>query len=260
MNRYVLPLLAGVGAFLANGSASSRDLRPGVIGEDHRVRVDDQGAPWDAVGQVNVAGYRRVVRCTGTLVAPDLVLTAAHCVMNPWSKRPYPLDAIHFLAAVRGAESRGHSIAKCLHFLKGFEFIAPEKMLPVRAVHEMPLRALTKDVVAIVLDEKLAVDPVPLAEGLVATPTLPLVHAAYPADRRFVLTAHFNCHLVGSDRESPFWFNDCDTYQASSGGPLFAKVNGEFKLTAIMLGQASQGNVALPITEWMDLTRNVMCP
>jgi protease YdgD len=260
MNRFVLLLLSGVGASLVNGSASTQDSPSGLIGEDHWVRVDDQGAPWDAVGQVNVAGYRKVIRCTGTMVAPDLVLTAAHCVMNPWSKKPFPLDAIHFLAAVRGAESKGHSIAKCLHFPNGFEFIAPEKMFPARAVHEMPLRAFTKDVVAIVLDEKLAVDPVPLAEGIVASPTLSLVHAAYPTGRRFVLMAQYNCHLVGSDRESLFWFNDCDTHQATSGGPLFAKLDGEFKLTAIMLGRASHANVAFPIAQWTSLTRNTVCP
>ena len=65
------------------------------------------------------------------------------------------------------------------------------------------------------------------------------MHAAYPADRRFVLTAHFNCRLVGSDRERPLWFNDCDTHPASSGGPLFTKMDGVFKLTAIMLGEGS---------------------
>jgi hypothetical protein len=125
---------------------------------------------------------------------------------------------------------------------------------------KVPLRAFAKDAVVIVLDEKLAVDPVPLAEGVAANPGLALVHGAYPADRRFVLTAHLNCHLVRSDPESPLRFNDCDAHPASSGGPLFTRMDGLFKLAAIMVGAGGGVSVALPITEWMDLTRNGVCP
>jgi V8-like Glu-specific endopeptidase len=95
---------------------------------------------------------------------------------------------------------------------------------------------MVKDVVAIVLNKKLAGDPAPLADGGVAQPTLRLVHAAYPADRRFVLSAHYDCHVLRSDPEGLLWFNDCDTHPASSGGPLFTRIDGTFKLTAIMLG------------------------
>ena len=145
--------------------------------------------------------YRIAGRCTGTLVAPDVVLTAAHCVMDPWRKAPFPLHDIHFLAGVRGAESKGHATPKCLHFLKNYEFVAPEKDSPTMPAQKVPLSAFATDVVAIVLNEKLAVDPAPLANGVVAHPGLPLVHAAYPADRRFVLSAHFDCHLLRSDVE-----------------------------------------------------------
>jgi len=112
-----------------------------------------------------------------------------------------------------------------------------------------------------VLNEKLAVDPAPLAETVMPHPGLRLVHAAYPADRRFALSAHFDCHLLRSDLEGPLWFNDCDTHPASSGGPLFARMDGMLKLAAIMLGMGERiSNVALPISEWKDLARNSVCP
>jgi protease YdgD len=79
MKHTLLSLLAGIVVACADWPAPGQDLYPGIIGEDDRVRLQEQGPPWDAVGQVNVAGYRIMGQCTGTLVAPNLVVTAAHC-------------------------------------------------------------------------------------------------------------------------------------------------------------------------------------
>lgn len=179
--------------------------------------------------------------------------------MDRWKRTPFPLKDIHFLAGVRGPENKGHATAKCLRFPKDYEFVPPTH--PSR---EVPARALFKDAVAIVLNEKLAVEPVPLAQGIVAEPGLRLVHAAYPADKRFALTAQLGCHLLRTDREGPLWFNDCDTHPASSGGPLFTQLDSKLKLVAIMLGTGTDqrhiANAALPISEWQDLVRDSTCP
>ena len=184
-------LFCGVAAFLATGPASSQDWHPGIIGEDDQVRVEEQGPPWEAIGQVNIGGCRMTGRCASTLVTPDLVPTAAPCVMDPWRKAPFPLHHIHFLAGVRAAQHKGHSVAKCRRSPKGYKLIGPE-----RSSQEWPhrpclfLRAIRDDVVAIVPHKWLALDPVHLAEGVLRQPRLRLVHAAYPADRRFMLSAH----------------------------------------------------------------------
>jgi protease YdgD len=247
MKRYVLTGFMALVAMIVSGPASNQDLHPGIIGDDDRVRVDDLGPPWDAVGQVNIGGYRMAGRCTGTMVASDLVLTAAHCVINPWSKTPFPLRDIHFVAGVRGSVNKGHATAKCLHFTSGYQY--------------EPLYGVAKDAVAIVLKEKLKVDPVTLDYGVVAENGLRFVHAAYPADRRFALHAHYDCHLLRFDLTEPLWLNDCDTDPASSGGPLFSNIDGVLKLAAIMIGMSRRiFNVAVPISQWVDLTRNSACP
>jgi len=260
--RYALiSLLVSVAVSIADQPTSSQDLHPGIIGKDDRVLLDEQGPPWDAVGQVNVGGYRIAGRCTGTLVAPNLVVTAAHCVMDPWSKKPFPLHDIHFLAGVRRAESKGHATAQCLHFPKNYQFVAPEKILPILGVQKAPRHSFLTDVVVIVLNSKIAVDPASLAEGVSPQPGLRLVHVAYAADRRFMPSAHFDCHLLRSDLEGPLWFNDCDTHRASSGGPLFIRTGGKHNMAAIMLGTAGhEYNVALPISEWLELTQKTTCP
>ena len=115
--------------------------------------------------------------------------------------------------------------------------------------------------VEIVLNDKLEVNPVAIAEMVDLHPGLSLVHAAYPADRRLVLSAHFGCRLLHSDLKPPLWFNDCDTHPASSGGPLLTKIDGVLQLAAIMVATGKRtSNVAVPISAVKDSTRDRACP
>jgi protease YdgD len=71
-------------------------LLPGIGAVDRRVAVDPGQPPWDAIAKVqtNIG-----TRCTGALIAPGNVLTAAHCLYNRRTRAL--LQAGH----VRSAES-----------------------------------------------------------------------------------------------------------------------------------------------------------
>lgn len=147
----------------------------GIIGEDDRVLLQQQGPPWDAIGQVNVA----TMHCTGTLVSPTVVITAAHCVVDVETQVPFPMTQIHFVAGVRGSD-KGHATARCLHFLPGYTYTPPVKI--TARGREYDLTAFENDVVAVVLQAPLAIDPFPTTEIADPQPGLALSHVAYPAD------------------------------------------------------------------------------
>ena len=103
MKRFlpVAPLLLAT-ALAAAPPAAAHDfrsmprgaLRPGVGPEDPRRPVDVRAEPWRALGrvQLEVGG-----RCTGVLVGPRTVLTAAHCLFGPRSRQVVRPGTVHFL-------------------------------------------------------------------------------------------------------------------------------------------------------------------
>lgn len=229
-----------------------------IIGKDDRVRVEQGGAPWDAIGQVNVGGYRRREECTGTLVAPDIVITAAHCVVDPWKATPVPLHEIHFLAGVHPGGYLAHATAKCLHFFPSFRL--PEQALTAQDAEQFASpQQEGSDVVAIVLNKKLDIAPVPIAKHAAVEPGLWLTNAGYPVDRRYMLSAHFGCRLLGVDHDPELWRHDCDTQQASSGGPVLVKVDGQLQLAAVNIGSGDDFNIAVPIAGRSKFALDASC-
>ncbi|WP_315981359.1 trypsin-like serine protease [Aliamphritea spongicola] len=66
--------------------------------------VSSQQFPWRAIGRINLAGYGH---CTATLVAEDVVLTAAHCLWNQRVGRWYPAKYLTFVAGVEKESFQG---------------------------------------------------------------------------------------------------------------------------------------------------------
>lgn len=74
-----------------------------------RLDTGDDSRGWEAVGRLNIDGKGF---CTGALIAPNLVLTAAHCLYNSKSKQRIDHAQIEFLAGWRNGRASAYRMVR----------------------------------------------------------------------------------------------------------------------------------------------------
>lgn len=184
-----------------------------------------------AIGRLNLAGYHTREMCTATLIAPALILTAAHCVTRPEDGYLKRLGDMVFVA---GWDGEGHSGAS-----------------RIRQVHVHP-KAYTEgrfdlrhDIAVVELSDPL--EGPPLRIGNAALPG-PLTLMGYQRSRPHRLTVTPYCY--GAPERS-LWRIGCRVEKGQSGGPVVYGEGAARRVVAVIVAVSEEQALAVPVDGWL---------
>jgi protease YdgD len=191
-----------------------------------RLTRRDETFGWEAVGRLDL-GDRGF--CTGTLIATDLVLTAAHCLFDRQSGTAEDVSGMVFRAGLREGEAVAEQ--KVLRAVPhpDYDPFAPLGEHSVR--HDLALLQLAEAIPAAVAAPFVVQGP-----GGVTSVSV----VSYGRGREEALSWQRACSVLGQ-RDGLLAFN-CDVDFGSSGAPVFDASGGRARIVSIIsAGHKAEG-------------------
>ncbi|MCV2887699.1 trypsin-like serine peptidase [Ruegeria aquimaris] len=195
---------------------------------------------WEAVGRLDIAGTGF---CTGTLIAPDMVLTAAHCAFDARTRAHYQPGQITFRAGFRD----GKSVAE----RNVVQIATPDGFIPNAAPSADRIRA---DVALMRLADPIPTalaDPFALHSGDLSGSEISV--SSYGRGRAEAISRQRSCQLLW--RQAGLMSFDCDVTFGSSGAAILAREGSRGRiLSLVSAGTVAEGR---PIGFGMELSGTV---
>jgi V8-like Glu-specific endopeptidase len=182
-----------------------------IIGTDDRQICPQRSFPWSAIGQIQVTDQSGLFICTGTLIRPDKVLTAAHCVWN----------------TARNAFYQNLNFAPGRYNANG-KVVNPWGVVPWKSVtilDSFKRNPSTWDVAVVTLQRPLGSTAGFMGMAAGCSSNTVLTVAGYPQDRSSGTCMSSTCRKATIACDAPTNSHTCDTVSGMSGSPMWDSRN-----------------------------------
>jgi len=187
-----------------------------------RDRLDNRGEllGWEGVGRLDLGSGT----CTGTLIARDLVLTAAHCVVDDATGHVLPKGQMRFHAGyTHGHTAASRGVTKVI-VADGYS-VDPKVSLTEKVRTDLALLRLDSDIFSTEA-EPFKVHSRRLSNGRVTL-------VSYGRARNQSLQRESGCLHKETYRGGLMTF-DCDVTFGSSGAPVFTREDGRLRIVSVI--------------------------
>lgn len=201
---------------------------------------------WEAVGRLNIG---RIGMCTGALIAPDVVLTAGHCLFDRRTGQQVDPTTIEFLAGWRNGRASASRQVRQAVVHPDYVFTGPTGNDTVAV--DLAVLKLNSPI------NRPTIQPFPTGKRPRKGASVGVV--SYARDRADSPSIQEECHVLA--RRQGTLVLSCDADFGTSGAPIFANIAGNPEIVSVVSAiatirdrQVSYGtNLQKPLAEMLTL-------
>ena len=209
-----------------------------------------EAARWNAVGRLDTGASF----CSATLIAPDLVLTAAHCLFHPRTAAAFDPGDLIFSAGLRNGHAAAVRNVRRALIVPGYSPAAGED-----------LEMIGRDLALLELQHPIVQNSIrPIATGRIGNRPDPVTVVSYGADRDTYASIEEDCEILA--RRGSVRSLSCEVVSGASGSPVLRLSGAGVEVVAVMSAIAEQDGEEFAIAVALEdqfaalLNRHAMQP